>query len=268
MGSYYSVVRYLPNPLSEEFLNFGVLTFEGDRVRAYFLKDWDRLRRFGGGRDIGFVRGFAQRLERATKAAADGDKLNETEVRRLAEGFKHSIQLTPPAGSVLGVDALLEDCIRVYLPRPTAAKPKPRSRSAAFSVVSDALSDALQAKGGDEALDHLQTHHSLAGRHWPYKFAAVLSNGAPRAAVDAFSFEIQVNEHLLKNIRAAAYSHEDVRKANPGLSVTVMMLEPPLAVPEYETAVSILRDVGSRVVAENEVYEWAEEAAELVLAGH
>jgi Protein of unknown function (DUF3037) len=267
MGSYYSVVQYVPNPLSGEAINFGVLAYEGDEVKAVFTADWDRLRRFGG-QDIRSLREFARRIERASDANTGEDRLTEDEVRRMSSHFIHSIQLTAPAGSLLDVSALLEDCKCVYLPSPRASKPKPRTRHAAIKIAKDALADALRSKGGDDALDRMQASRDLDGPHGPYKFAAVLTNGRPRAAVDAFSLEIKLDDAFERNIRAAAYSYKDIRNYYPDISVGVLMLEPPLEDPIFDRTAKMFSDEGAKVLTEDNIYDWADEAADLVLSHH
>ena len=53
MTSYYSVVQYVPNPMSGERVNVGVIAFDGHAVRTRFLRNWTRARRVRNPRRAG-----------------------------------------------------------------------------------------------------------------------------------------------------------------------------------------------------------------------
>ena len=62
MISKYTVVQYLPDPLNGECINIGVVVLGDGQVLSRFLGEWDRVECFSGGRDITFLRHFAERV--------------------------------------------------------------------------------------------------------------------------------------------------------------------------------------------------------------
>lgn len=65
MSSRYSLIRYVPNPISGERINIGVVSIginDVGVVYVRFLKDWSRVEAFGM-EDISFLKEFAVRLE-------------------------------------------------------------------------------------------------------------------------------------------------------------------------------------------------------------
>ena len=43
MTSFYSVVRYVPDPIAEEAINIGVVAFKEGKLRFRFVEDWSSL---------------------------------------------------------------------------------------------------------------------------------------------------------------------------------------------------------------------------------
>jgi Protein of unknown function (DUF3037) len=65
MPGYYSVVQYLPDPVTDERVNIGVITYGDGGIRCRFLRTWTRVRMFGG-EDVSFLREFAAGVTQAT----------------------------------------------------------------------------------------------------------------------------------------------------------------------------------------------------------
>ena len=61
MPSRYCIIRYVPNPLTEERVNVGVIAYDDTQVRVRFLERWNRVKHFAG-RDITFLRDLARVL--------------------------------------------------------------------------------------------------------------------------------------------------------------------------------------------------------------
>ena len=59
MPSRYSIIQYVPNPIADERINIGVLAFDENLVKVSFLKNWQRVKDFGG-ENIDFLQDFAE----------------------------------------------------------------------------------------------------------------------------------------------------------------------------------------------------------------
>jgi hypothetical protein len=104
MISYYCIVRYVPNPLIEEFVNVGVVTFGEGRVCVRFVRSLRRAEQFAG-QDAGFVRDIERWMKTAT----------EEDVRKASVEWENSIQLSSPRGSTLDPEKLLEEIAKEFL---------------------------------------------------------------------------------------------------------------------------------------------------------
>jgi Protein of unknown function (DUF3037) len=264
MGAYYTIVRYMPDTNSGEFLNAGVLVFADADVRAHFVSDWGRLRRFGDG-DISFLRQFAKDVERGIETIYPEKRLTPQKVQDMAKQWIHCIRLTPPSYATLDADKLLDFAARKFLPAPAKPKPKPRGRSAAVKVAFDALKESFKSRGGEKALGYLRRRASIQGTRLLHKFPLVVRNGSDRFAIDALSFEGVVNEAITRRITSSAFAMRDIRETTPGISPAIVMLEPTFELDLFTKAVETFRHEGAEVVFEYEVEKWADQAAEIVL---
>src|SRR5215204_5185211 len=105
MASRYSVIQYLPDPATDERINFGVLAYGGGEAYARFVRDWRRIRGFGG-QDTLFLREFARDVEASTSSQGrlplfGAETLDPDELILSVGTWKNSIQLTEPRASTL-----------------------------------------------------------------------------------------------------------------------------------------------------------------------
>lgn len=115
------IVRYVPNAITGEFVNIGVvLTAVGDegvqKLGARFTRDWSRVRALDADADVSLLEVFGvetrNRLEQSTSAAFP----RPTIIERMLDSFSNAIQLT--AGQrTLGAsfDAELERLMKMYV---------------------------------------------------------------------------------------------------------------------------------------------------------
>ena len=105
MGSFYSVIQYVPSPSLDECMNAGVVAFGNGRIGAAFVDDWDRLRRFGRG-DIDYLREFARDFRSSVRSRVlpphkdDTGRLDEATLREMIVSWSNEIRFTPLRGSV------------------------------------------------------------------------------------------------------------------------------------------------------------------------
>jgi hypothetical protein len=104
MTSYFSVVQYVPDPITNERMNVGVLVFGDGQVRARFTSDWKRVEDFGSA-DAAEVR----------DAVRDVGRLTEEGVKAAAGRWLNSIQLTQPSASLRDPEVLLVDATGRYI---------------------------------------------------------------------------------------------------------------------------------------------------------
>jgi hypothetical protein len=112
MAAYYTIVQYVPDPVTNERINIGVVVLSQGHVLSRFVQNWDRVADFGR-EDIRYLQSFAREVE----------GMSEQRLREIIGDWNHSIQFSPLAGSSLGGVELLDDAVGRYLQGYAAKEP-------------------------------------------------------------------------------------------------------------------------------------------------
>jgi len=269
MASYYSVVRFVPSALAEEFVNIGVLTFDDgdDRVRGKFLEDWHRVEKFAAlVADVRQARAFQEWvLESMIHGAPtySGLKpLTAAHLRHISSEWTGSLRLTPPRASMLDADSLLEDLAPTFLIEPPPRLDRVADKRQVVRKTTTILRASLKKHIGDGKHLIVQTRHPLVAAVRPRLFDIVIANGSPRYAVQCFDFNVADTKRLLEQVDATAFAVEDVHKKTKNLPVSVVATHPEQD-PEgaYDQALATFKQVGVTMVQESDVDTWAESVA-------
>lgn len=253
MTSYYSVLQYIPDPVRDERVNFGVLAFGGGVVRRVFLSNWARVRNFAQS-DVAF-------LKRLVYEAGDWD---EAGIRRLAGQWTGSIQITAPSASLLTPDELVLDASKRFLIDSVPATLGYRPRATAIGTARTWVKEKLKERVGGRwrALLRDEKYH-LPGAHKAYEFDIAVGNGRPFFALQALSFEVPNTKPLEKEIEATAWRVKEVHEASPGLPIGVFTLPPDGAGNNrfrlFRAAQQIFSDLDVEVIGEERLPAWASE---------
>jgi hypothetical protein len=87
-----------------------------------------------------------------------------------------------------------------------------------------------------------------------------VANGHPFCSVQGLSFEADeagANDQIVKDVRATAFSVEDVKLRDQGFPVAFVALPPRGLSAHFETAKRTFREGQAEVVTESEVERWA-----------
>lgn len=261
MSAYYTVVQYVPDPVTEERVNIGVIAFAGDDVRARFVRDWRRVRQFGG-EDVSFLRDLAKRAaewsatEMQLPGLGESVRLDEDGVRAIAVRWINSVQFTEPRGSLLDAKELLEDMAARYLRRP-GGKRAFRDRRAAASLVRTRIEAALKERRIDSWKALLKKNYVLKGNLDEHKFDVAAGNGQLVFAAHGLSFEGPVTREQEREIAETAWAVDDVRARLPKVPLSVVALPPKTASKTFDRARHVFGGLGAQVVTEDEVDDWA-----------
>src|SRR4051812_42848901 len=118
--SRYAVVRYVPDPLREEYINIGVIvvTDHGHFSGSRFLDRWSRVQRIAGV-DTSFLKDIALDLSRLAdrQASLSPDQPFTSErLSHLAAEWQNTVQFSDARASVAPDPAwLLDDLFRRYV---------------------------------------------------------------------------------------------------------------------------------------------------------
>jgi len=267
MGSKYSVIQYVPNPIANERINIGVVTFNNEQVRVQFLQNWERVRHFGM-ENIDFLKDFTDRMHDAVKSGLlfPGDEKNDTpnyeRLMEISRDWINSIQFTEPRGSLEDVDSLLEDASSNYLIEPSSQRPKIRDRQVAARITTSKIKKVLQhyIQDKNDAKELLKTNYRLRGSHDDHKVDVFIANGQPYLAAHGISFEVQIQENVHSSL---CYMIVDIKASKPDLPIAIVTLPPIKDVDNYQEfekkyreSTSIYEEHGAKVLQEHEVENW------------
>jgi DUF3037 family protein len=284
MPSQYVVVQYVPDPIADERINVGVIAYDtngGHAVRAQFLHEWSRVRRFGG-EDIRFLKDFALSVQRAVgvQAAAlaagyepKGEALDRQAIERMAKRWQESIQFTAPRGSLKSADNLLREAVQRFLSESVQIAEKRRDRQAAVNLARSRVRSAVKHLVGGEAAESLtKPNYELPGAKAQHAFDVAVANGVPYLAAHAVSLEGNESKQLLTQLDALAWMLDDTHALRTDLPLGVVMLPPREGSSQFERLdkirverTELYQALGAKVLREDEVESWAASALEPTL---
>jgi hypothetical protein len=265
VNSYYSVIRYVPDPVADERVNVGLAVFGDGRTRVRFVKNWQRLQSFGG-EDTAFLKSFA---ESAVKSSSENIPLpgfeepidfSEGSMRHLAGRWINSIQFSEVRASVLAPDKLIEDLAPRLLQVPQRRKHAFRGRRAAAALATKEIAGALRERLGDKWEPHFERNYSVSGRLQAHQFDAAVKNGQPLLAARGLSFEGPVTRDLERDVRVTAWALDDIRDAGAKIRLAVIALPPKTSSRLFDEAVHVFKGLNAEVVPEDETHDWTRSA--------
>lgn len=111
--SFYSVIRYAPSAVAEEFMNVGVVVYGTaagkERIVARFLSSWKPLHEFTGYTEFPGLDHLRQSFE--------ADSIDVAEFKKMVANWANSIRFSEPRASLMGIDGLLEQVTKTFLYR-------------------------------------------------------------------------------------------------------------------------------------------------------
>lgn len=263
--SRYSVVRYVPDPLREEYINIGVVltTDDGSFSDCRFLQNWKRPRDFAH-RDVTFLKDvaadFGVRVNRQPQLL-DSGATNSLSLHRLAEEWQNVVRLSTPRTSVASDPARLLDELYVQYVAPVQGRTnRGRDKRHAVRLARDELRQALAERDALEqvSISQNEVFHGQADFH---EFGLIVRNGKPLAGVEALSFELPPSRDIDKDIESTAWAIRDVRDRYPEMLLSVVMLPPAGDRKDYVRARTVYEGMHARVATPDNLTEWAAETA-------
>jgi hypothetical protein len=270
MTSKYSVIQYVPNPISGERINIGVLAFSQGNIHIKFVTNWARVKRFAG-EDIAFLKDLAKELEESITdnlilPGLDwGPQLNEELIEKMVGKWANSVQFTELRASLKPVNDLIESLSAQFLIQPVQKERKYRDRMTAVKITKAYLREALEERMGKEQAMHLlHIQHEIVGKYGPHMFDAVIANGVPYAAFQAVSFELPVASELDQVVDALAFKISDIRQINAELPIGILALPPARnshsrAKHIYDRALLTYKGLDASVITEQVGPKWIKE---------
>lgn len=139
------VLRYVPNAVKQEFVNFGLLVMEHGPDGAVisdvrFAKDWNWVLRHDPDADLDALNALAAEIRQEIGQARDRAVL----IKRMEDSFSGAVQLSAPMPTLAEIPALeIEEMVRMHLESSTVPqKREPTGRQAILNIVREAFESA------------------------------------------------------------------------------------------------------------------------------
>ena len=112
----FSLLRYVPDAVKNEFVNIGVLLREAgrtDTTQVRFTRDWSRVRCMDPDADTAMLEAMEGELAVRVREVGNGSK---PMMQLLEESLSTAVQMTEPRGSLaLSVPAEMDQLMRLYV---------------------------------------------------------------------------------------------------------------------------------------------------------
>lgn len=254
--SNYIVIKYIPNPLSDEGINVGVIAFSGDQVRAQLTDDFSRARAFAKA-DPKLLRATLSDIRQLIVQNA----LTESKIFRMCDTWKNEVQFTAPRASIQSVEQLLREATAQFLPVATQLPIVQRvGKRRAVKIAVESLTGRITQRFQTTkvaARKLIRLDYEAAGRLEQHEFDLALVNGELKLAAVALSFARENKSQLKRDLDAAAFVLEDMRKLNKRLSLAVLGYRTDSVSEDVRRAEILFANWGVEVITENKVDEWA-----------
>ena len=251
MTSFFSVVQYVPDPVADERVNIGVLVYGDGKVRARWISDWKRgAAQLGRARDADFLRDVASTLGNSTEA----------DIRKPNRAWFDVIQLTESRASLLPPDELLADIADRFLRSKPVSVPKARTHVEAAQDARKRVREAFVARLGKGGSGLVRSNIQTKGANAWHTFDVGIQNGKLIGGVFALSFEVE--RALDREIKATAFSLEDVWQAHEDVPLAVAALPPRDDTRElFFLAKDLFPKFGAVLCVGEEITDWASKLA-------
>lgn len=269
MTSKYSVIQFVPNAISGERINIGVIAFNEEKISVRFLANWARVRRFAG-TDIAFLKDFAHEVEESisSQLALPGFKtielLNESLINKISSDWANSVQLTTPRASLKPFNELLDSASKQFLMQPVHQEKAYRDRRSAAMIAKIIVREAIEEYAGKEQIAKLiHSQREIPGKYGPHVFDTVVANGSAYMAIQSVSFELPEATQLDQLVDAVAFQIFDVRQIDKKLPIGILALPPKSQQSRsykiYDRAQRTYKGLDATVITESEATTWVRE---------
>jgi hypothetical protein len=185
---------------------------------------------------------------------------DESSLHKVLGRWKNSIQFSEIRGSIKPLDALLREITKIYL---RDIKPIKESRvpgkAQALNMAWSKINSALVYRYGRPGRSVLRKGYSLKGKYEEHEFDLVVANGSPYFGAFTLSFMIRDSSALKKEVDAAAFAVEDVKRSDRSFQLALVALSPKGESESFNRAINIFKALKTPVIRENQIDRWTKE---------
>lgn len=265
MPSKYRIIQFVPDPLANERVNIGVITYDDHTVYVDVTKHWQRISAFAG-RSTHFVRMVVEEL---LEAAGDqlplpsdnwSRPLNKRAVDEILSKWSHSLQVTEPRGSLKNVADLRSEVSSRFVSR-IATLPQYGRRAAALRLFGK-VSKMIASWKGPDHLKEVQRKVTLKGAVDVHRFDVAYGKDSPRLIMHALPYSYRIGSLLGVSVDATKWAIDDIRKANASVPIGIVFYPTRRTTITEGTAIDfahtiqVCKNLGAETMMEDQVSDW------------
>jgi hypothetical protein len=272
----YSVVRYVPNPASGEFVNIGAIvgSDESGEWRLNLAGNLKRARSFGPPESLNAALAFLTEIGRRIDDTDSmfGQEVSEGWLRTLHDRHRNIVQLSRPSTVVaLKADEALDFVFSQVLMDDEAASAAPRAYATRRNLVAELRSSYSAAH-----VDSQWIRERAVIRSGPLQAQMdfVVGNGRAVQLAHTWSFEIRTYPEVAKEVKAWGYTLKALRDhggevigdhpggIDPDVAVEVLFAPPRTSeqVAIFDEATRVFADLNVSAVPREQVGRVADDA--------
>lgn len=258
MTSYYSVIKYVPDPIADESINVGVIAFSGSNVKLHISSNLGRAQAFAKKNSNTLIKALSD-IQKMLLAG----HLSESSIQRLSESWINQVQFTQPRFSSKSVDELLVDITSMFLLSEDVEiiNRRPGKRSAVKLAV-DSITSQLRLRfktSKSEARKLIRLDYPAVGKLESHDLDLAIVNGVLRTGAVAINFNQENKSQLRRDIDATAFALEDMRKINKRTPFFVIGFSQVDDQSEMSRAIALFNNWKISIVTENKIPIWSEQ---------
>ena len=269
MPCHYTIVQYVPDPITDERINIGIMVTDGEHVRAQFLHNWRRVAQFAPG-NIRFLKDAAKELTHsvAPQMILAGTEVGPRTTHEILHGYIrdwcNSIQFTPLRFSMLDAEAVLNHNYERFLQQPATSRRNGITRSDVLRSTVSSVEAAIRDDLRINARNLIQCRTPLPGRLRSHSYDLIVQDAQVYFAMQTLSFDRKESDQLENDIDLIAWSISDVKAQTPSLPICVVTNVPDKRTNTYDSAVKLFQDINADVVPMGSVKSWASQHKHLL----
>jgi hypothetical protein len=271
MGTLFTVIQFVPDPVADERLNAGLIVYTDEVVKLHFSHNLKRLERFADTEKVEFFREFQQDLVSRAECGTFSEHLSRETLEQMIQKWSSLIQFTRPRGSLLDPEPLLKQITRRFLPADTESEQaaNPSAGRALRSCVRQMLKDSIRSILGKKSALKVKSNIGVTGSVVEHKFSVGIVNGVPRLAAQVIAFDDKnTQESRLNRIHSTAWTFSEILRQpadkRPKLAVIIDETSP--SRPEFEEARQAFGRLQVEMVPEVDLKSWADKTVEEIAA--
>lgn len=263
MITQYTVIQFVPNPVAGEIVNVGVIALQGNQVKC--KTDLHRARTFGRDKDAYlYLQEFIEGLMDRCQIGERKDPITEATLQDWISNWHSTIRLTPFRGGALELDAMLDHASRVFLGTDAPGRRTAVTKYIPIRIAKNVFTEIIKNRHL-EGLYHVKPGGDVSGTSMTHPIDLGLYNHSLRLFIRGINYNIKTNGQLGRDVRDIALSILDLKPANQGLDMAVV-IDGPTSHPEHEGLEKVCRSHDVSIVPTAEIKNWAEQTIDNLLA--